>query len=321
MSRVLVTGGSGFIGTNLVESLRGAGHELCNLDIRAPGCEAHRPLWRNVDITDAGALCAAVVEFQPQFIHHLAARTDMHGTTLSDYSANTDGVDNMIKAAASCPSLQRIVFASSRLVCRIGYHPKSPTDYQPSTLYGESKVIGEQRVRSAGMSCEWTIVRPTSIWGPWFGVPYRDFFDMVRHGRYIHPKGARIQKSFGFVGNTVHQLDRLMQAPAAAIRSQLFYIADYEPIEVRAWGEMIREAFGVRPIRDVPQGLLRGIARVGDGLAMLGWKDVPLTSFRLENLLTPMIYDMAPLQAVCGPLPFSVAQGVALTVDWMKRTR
>jgi len=321
MSRIIVTGGSGFIGTNLIEALRQGGHELLNLDRQAPRCEAHRGLWQAVDITDAAALTAAVSAFRPQFIYHLAARTDMHGTALSEYGANIGGVDNMIAAAAACESLQRIIFASSRMVCRIGYQPQSSTDYQPSTPYGESKVVGEQHVRAAALRCEWTLARPTSIWGPWFGVPYRDFFDAVRHGRYIHPKGARIRKSFGYVGNTVHQLQQLMAAPAAAIQGQTFYLADYEPIEVRAWGETIRQAFGARPIHDVPLSLLRTLARIGDGLSRVGWKNVPLTSFRLDNLLTQMLYDTAPLQAVCGPLPYTVEQGVARTVEWMRQGR
>jgi hypothetical protein len=56
------------------------------------------------------------------------------------------------------------------------------------------------------------MVRPTSIWGPWFEIPYRTFFDATARGRYLHPRGRKVRKSFGYVGNTVYQLDRLMFA-------------------------------------------------------------------------------------------------------------
>lgn len=319
MSNILITGGSGFIGTNLIDSLTGSGHEIANLDIKAPSVAAHQPWWRRVDILDRAALTQAVEAFQPDYIIHLAARTDMHGATLSDYRANTDGVANLLAATAAASSLKRVLFASSRLVCQIGYQPKSDTDYLATTAYGESKVIGEKLVREAGQHAyEWAIVRPTSIWGPWFHVPYRNFFDAVSKGRYVHPKGRRIHKSFGFVGNSVFQLRQLLQAPAASIHERMFYLADYEPIEVLSWGELIRDSFKAPPLREVPMGIMQTLARVGDGLSALGWKDVPITSFRLDNLLTEMLHDTDALQAVCGPLPFTAAAGVPITTSWMQ---
>lgn len=322
MSTIIVTGGSGFIGTNLIQSLLRDGHEVLNLDLRPPACATHGALWKRVDITDRAELIAHFTAFQPEYVYHLAARTDMHGSAVSEYLANTSGTANLIVAAAAVSGrLRRVIFASSRMVCPIGYQPGSPLDYRPPNPYGESKVIGEQMVRAASLACEWVLVRPTSIWGPWFSVPYRDFFDAVSRGRYVHPRGQRIRKSFGFVGNTVFQLRRLMQAPAEAVHGQTFYLADFEPIEVLEWGGVIARAFGVPAIREVPLHLLRIAARAGDLMQALGWKDAPLTSFRLDNLLTQMLYDTGSLEAVCGPLPYRVEDAVPLTVAWMRADR
>ena len=318
MSRVIITGGSGFIGTNLVSLLQQLGHEVFNLDIKPPAPAADRVRWRQVDICNRSELNAAVAEIAPQSIVHLAARTDLNGSTLADYGANTAGVQNMIDAAANA-SVGRVLFASSRLVCRIGYQPQTPLDFQPTTPYGESKVAGEKLVRAAvGVPFEWAIVRPTSIWGPWFHIPYRNFFDAVRDGRYMHPRGVRVRKSFGYVGNTVHQLFQLLQAPREAVHGQMFYLADYEPIEVLDWGQRVQKAFGATPIRQVPISALRVAAGVGDGLSWLGWKNVPLTSFRLDNLVTEMLHDTGSLREVCGVLPFDIDTGVDATVGWMR---
>ena len=321
MNKVIVTGGSGFIGANLVELLQRTGYEVFNLDIKAPALVAHRAQWRKVDICDRAALLAAVAEIAPEIVVHMAARTDLNGASVADYRANTEGVQNMIDAA-SIESVRRVLFASSRLVCRIGYQPTSPLDFKPTTPYGESKVVGEQLVRAARAApFEWAIVRPTSIWGPWFHIPYRNFFDAVRDGHYLHPRGVRVRKSFGYVGNTVHQLLQLMQAPRDAVQGQMFYLADYEPIEVLDWGQRVQKAFGATPIRQVPLAALRLAAEVGDGLSWLGWKTVPLTSFRLDNLVTEMLHDTVGLREVCGPLPFDVDAGVERTVDWMRAER
>lgn len=318
MSRIVVTGGSGFIGVNLVHALLRAGHEVTNLDLKPPPAAELASHWRQTDILDADALAQAMRRARPDAVVHLAARTDLDGATVADYRANTDGVRNLIAAAAAA-STGRVLFASSRLVCRIGYQPSSPVDYLPTTPYGESKVMGEQLVRAIqGQPFEWTIVRPTSIWGPWFHVPYRNFFDAIRHGRYVHPKGLRVHKSFGYVGNSVHQLQGLLAAPAAAVDGRMFYLADYEPIEVLSWGGKVRAAFGAAPIRELPIAALRALARAGDLCSTLGWRSVPLTSFRLDNLVTEMLHDTAELRAICGELPFDLDSGVERTVAWMQ---
>ena len=319
--RIVVTGGSGFIGANLVDLLGRSGHEVFNLDIKPPATATGHARWRKVDICNRAALVSVLGDAAPEIVIHLAARTDLNGSSESDYRANTEGVRNVIEAAATA-SVKRVLFASSRLVCRIGYQPQSAIDFCATTPYGRSKVAGEELVRAAvEVPFEWIIVRPTSIWGPGFHIPYRNFFDAVRDGRYLHPRGVRVFKSFGYVGNTVHQLLQLTHAPADAVGGQMFYLADYEPIEVLDWGQRVRAAFGAGPIRQVPLSALRLAAGAGDGLAWLGWKNVPLTNFRLDNLVTEMLHDTTSLRDVCGALPFSLDEGVARTVAWMRADR
>ena len=318
--RILITGGSGFIGTNLVELFASRGDEVLNLDIAAPRNSAHHSFWQRGDLLDGVGLRSLVRDFAPEVIFHMAARTDLDGRSVNDYAANTVGVENLIAAVEGATSLRRLIFASSRLVCRIGYAPRDEFDYCPTTAYGESKVIGERLVRDAlsRLPCPALIVRPTSIWGPWFDVPYKTFFLTIAHGRYVHPGSARILKSFGFIGNTIHELVRLMDAPADAVAGKTFYLADYPPIDVAVMANTIQRALGVKPIKTVPIGVLRPAAWVGDSLKALGWRNPPLTSFRLDNLLTPMVHDLEPLRAVVGTLPHSMEEGVRMTVDWLQ---
>lgn len=318
--KVLVTGGSGFIGTNLVHHLTGLGYSVQSLDIAPPRNPHHAALWRHIDVCARGSLMHAVREFNPDVLFHLAARTDLDGAAITDYPANVAGVTNLIEAARATPSLQRVVFASSRLVCKIGYQPTHNADYCPTTSYGQSKVEGERLVRAgcAGAGFSWVILRPTSIWGPWFDVPYKLFFLSVAKGRYVHPKSVKVLKSFGFVGNTVHQLELAGRAAAGKVHGKTMYLADYPPIEVSALATEVQRATGARPVRAVPLSILRAMAWAGDAAKAMGMRNPPLTSFRLDNLLTPMVHDMAPLEQLCGPLPHSTSAGVAATVAWMR---
>jgi nucleoside-diphosphate-sugar epimerase len=320
---VLVTGGSGFIGSNLVAGLQASGHEVLNLDIVAPRNPALASSWQRVDLRDARALHEAIARFEPSVVHHLGARTDLDGATVGDYEANTAGVRNLVASLADVPSVERVLFASSRLVCRIGYAPTSDTDYCPTTPYGASKVEGERIVRAACADARytWAIVRPTSIWGPWFDVPYRIFFDAVARGRYVHPRGLAVPKSFGFVGNSVHALRTLAQAEPERIAGRMFYLADYPAIEVGEMASCIAAEAAAAPVRQVPMALLQGLATIGDAAKALGWREPPLTRFRLANLITPMLHDLEPLRAVVGDLPYTMPDGVRATVGWMREHR
>lgn len=318
--RLIVTGGSGFIGTNLVDHFVANGDQVLNIDILPPRNDAQKGYWRKIDLLDADALKEAVRDFQPEVILHMAARTDLDGRTIDDYAANTGGVENLVAAVEGMTSLRRLIFASSRLVCRIGYLPKDEFDCCPTTPYGESKVIGEKLVRDAisRLPCPALIVRPTSIWGPWFDVPYKNFFLAIARGQYVHPGTRQVLKSFGFIGNTIHELGRLMSAPAGDVAGKTFYLADYPPIDVAVFANSIQRCLGVKSVKTVPVGVLRPAAWIGDLLKMFGWSNPPLTSFRLDNLLTPMVHDLEPLRAVVGALPYSMEEGVRITVDWLR---
>jgi nucleoside-diphosphate-sugar epimerase len=317
--RVLVTGGSGFIGTNLVQHYTSLGCEVLNIDCVPPRNPQQASVWRALDILEPEALQELTHAFQPDFIFHMAARTDLDGNGIADYRANTQGVSNMIEAARGVRSLRGIVFASSMLVCELGYRPKDELDVRPTTAYGHSKAQGESIVRSeAGDSMPWVIARPTSIWGPWFDVPYRNFFNAVAAGWYWHPRGARVRRSYGFVYNAVFILDRLARACAGGGGHRTYYVADYEPVELRRWAEAIRLALDAPRVREVPLPILGALARAGDLLKLVGYRHPPLSSFRLRNLLTEAVYDLEPTRAVCGALPYATEEAIAITADWMR---
>jgi len=322
MTRSLVTGGSGFIGTNLVQHLIAQGHTVQSLDTAEPRNPAHRGLWVKGDLLDREGLEGALQRFRPDHVHHLGARTDLEGASIADYAANTAGVANLIAAIESVGTVERVIFASSRLVCKIGYQPQSDIDCCPTTAYGRSKVEGERIVRAqcAKAGFTWVILRPTSIWGPWFDVPYKTFFLSVARGRYVHPAGQRIEKSFGYVGNTVRQLLRVAEVDPGRVNAKTFYLADYPPIDVAEFAASIQRASGARTVRHLPLAVLRAMAKVGDVLKSFGVAAPPITTFRLDNLLTPMVHDLRTLEELCGPLPAGLDAGVEETVKWLRST-
>lgn len=317
--RLLITGGSGFIGTNAVDICLARGIETASFDLRAPRDPRHRCLWRQVDLCDGSALAQAMVEYAPTHVLHLGAATGMDVSDPCLFDANVVGITNLIEAARRT-SIQHVLFTSSLLVCRNGYIPSSDTDYCPPNLYGESKVQGERIVRSSpDLPFVWTIVRPTSIWGPWFEHSYHAFFKAVARGLYVHPGRALIVKPISFVGNTVHMMLSVFAAQKDQVNRRTLYLADYPPRSVRDWANAIQRAVGSRPILTAPLPLLRLAALGGDVLRMMGSRDPPLSSFRVRNMLTGGHYPTEPIQALAGTLPYSLEDGVGETVAWLRR--
>ena len=100
MNKYLVTGGSGFIGTNVVDTFLKQGIGVLNLDKSKPIKEQHLPYWKQVDILDYTNLEAEILKFDPDVILHLAAVTDLNGKNLDYYNANIKGTQNIVDIAA-----------------------------------------------------------------------------------------------------------------------------------------------------------------------------------------------------------------------------
>ena len=288
-----------------------------NVDIAPPKKREHENAWTKVDILDDRQLIRTFGEFQPEVVFHLAARADLaERRSLSSYAANVEGVRNVVNAVTAAGSVRRSVFASSRLVFDLGYVPQHERDYHPSTLYGQSKALGEEIVRTAAPTLGiWIIVRPTGIWGPWFGSPYRDLFRAIRRGLYVHPGRRQVRKSYGYVENTVRQMMQLLVAPEAAVHEKTFWLAD-DPVVVREWTDLIADELNAPRIRTLPVALLRTLGRFGDVIQAAGVGQAPLTSFRVNNMVTDMFYETGESKSLLGPPSVSLAEGVRRTVDW-----
>jgi nucleoside-diphosphate-sugar epimerase len=114
------------------------------------------------------------------------------------------------------------------------------------------------------------------------------------------------------------------QLDAHRVHGRMFYLADYEPVDVREWAGMIARAFGAgkthtSKTHEAPLSLLRTLAACGDWGKRLGVRNPPLTSTRLNNLLTSAVFDLSAIRSLCGESPYTLEAGVRITVEWMRR--
>ncbi len=315
--RIIITGGSGFIGTSAMDYLIDNKISCMNIDFLPPKKDTHRRYWVNVDCCDYSEFKKSISHFNPTHILHLAADLGMEHKNFDNLQCNIKGIENLIESVKNIDSIQRIIFTSSLLVCKNGYIPENDTDYCPPNLYGESKVIGEKMVRSANLTCQWAIVRPTSIWGPWFDYSYKAFFKTIDKNRYMHIGNNEFQKPASFVGNTVHMLMKILLEDDPKINKSTYYLADYPWYSTKKWANTIQKTLDSKSIKTAPLWILRIISFVGDLLKIIFKFDPPLTSFRLNNMLTGGAYPIDNTKGIVGELPYNLNQSVYLTAKWM----
>jgi GlcNAc-P-P-Und epimerase len=314
--RILVTGGSGFIGTNLLLRLESEPADVLNLDIKAPNVAALRASWRSCDITDAAATHKAIVDFAPHYVIHLAGRTDMLGKSVSEYDANPVGSRNVIHGCLAAGSVERFIHTSSQFVCGPGPLPENDVDFRPHTLYGESKAMAERELRALDPSFIWSIIRPTNVWGAFHPRYPQEFWRVLRRGLYLHPGGRQVIRSYAYVGNVVEQALALLGAIPDSVHRHVFYVGD-PPKELLEWVDGFAVALTGRHVRKVPVAILHSIALLGDIVeSILG--RAPLTRSRLRSMTQDYVTPMEPTYALLGPPRFSFDEGVAATTAWLR---
>jgi nucleoside-diphosphate-sugar epimerase len=231
--RYLVTGGAGFIGSNIVDELVKRGQEVVVLDDLSAGKEANLAAARDKialhigTITDLAAVQSACKGVQ--YVIHLAARTSVPRSVLNPLETNhvnIDGTLNVLVAARDA-QVRRFVFAASSSA--YGETPTLPKvetmPAQPISPYGVTKFVGEMYAQVFGRvyGLENACIRYFNVFGPrqdpssqYSGVLSR-FMLAVIEGQVpvIYGDGEQ-SRDFTYVENVVDETLRACEAPRAS---------------------------------------------------------------------------------------------------------
>ena len=289
---ILVTGGCGFIGSNLVRRLAGRGGRVRILDDLSVGTRDNLPPSPDVelvvgDIRDAAVVARAVDGVEA--IVHLAASTGVPDSVrdpTTDFDTNVLGTFHLLRAGVAA-SVRRFVFASSNAA--VGEHPP-PVDERclprPISPYGAGKLAGEGYCAAFAAAYGLTafVLRFSNVYGPYSTHKTSVVARFIREGLEkdavtVYGDG-RQTRDFLYVEDLCSAVDGALRATGSG---DVFQIASGTETTVLRLVELVREVSGrdfkivFAPAR--PGDIARNVSDIGKATRLLGYRP----TVRLED--------------------------------------
>lgn len=261
MSKILVTGGAGFIGSHVGEELIRRGHVVTVLDDLSGGFVdnvvegAH---FVEGSINDVALIDSLFARERFEYVYHLAAYAAeglSHFIKRFNYNNNLIGSVNLINAAIN-HDVKCFVFTSSIAV--YGASPQLPmteeTPPHPEDPYGIAKLAVEQELRVCRemFDLNYIIFRPHNVYGERqnIGDKYRNvvgiFMNQILQGKPMTIFGDGAQtRAFSYIGDVAPILADAIAVPAAY--NQVFNVGADQPYTVNELAQRVAAAMGVAP--------------------------------------------------------------------------
>jgi nucleoside-diphosphate-sugar epimerase len=317
MSRVLVTGASGFVGRSLCRALTAEGHAVTAL-VRQPGsCRAGVREWVHDSGNFEDVSAAWPQDLQPDCVVHLAARAHvMHDTAADPETAfrliNVAGTMNVVEAAQR-RGARRFVFVSS-VKAQAEIDPGRPLREDdppcPQDAYGRSKAEAEQSLARYGAETgmEIVVVRPPLVYGAEVRANFLRLMDGIAKGVPLPLGVIEARRSVVYVENLADALMHCAIDPRAA--GGCFNVADDTSLTVAELARTLGRLLG-KPARlvPVPASWLYVAGRLTGRLP------------EVERLIGSLRLDTSHIRNELGwQPPYSTDDGLAATARWYRST-
>jgi 3beta-hydroxy-delta5-steroid dehydrogenase/steroid delta-isomerase len=333
LGTVLVTGGSGFVGKNFVQTLLDKGFKVKSFDLVASDLE-----HENLEIVVGNICDEAIVEKACEgvdTIFHTAAIICLKGGRAvtkeyrdQSYAINVEGTKSLLRHLQKAGG-KRFVYTASNSVIIGGKPIQNGTEDTPYTnrfndLYTETKVVAEKWVleqdgKEGVHTCS---IRPSGIWGAGDQTVFAQYFQQVIAGLLIAriPLGSpKLDNSY--VHNLIHgqilAAQHLFDGGSAC--GQAYFINDGDPINMIDFSEPVLEACGFKmPKMKFPGAIVKGFLSIWQELHFkFGLPEPPLAPLAIDRVCLDNYFSIDKARRDLGYEPlFTTQQGIEASIPY-----
>lgn len=326
MTRVLVTGGGGFLGKAIVRQLVPRGFEVTSFSRQSHVALAPLGVRQIMgDLRDPAALQAACRGME--IVFHVAAKAGVWGRRPRDfYHINYHGTLNVIDACQRA-GVGRLIYTSSPSVVfngkdMAGVDESCPYPERHHAPYPASKALAEQAVMAAGKTALATLsLRPHLIWGPEDNHLTPRILARARQLRIVGSGENRVDTTYVDNAADAHLLaaDALAQTPS--LSGSVYFISQGEPIVLWDMVNAILRAGGLPPVTrkiSYPAAWCLGCLLEATHKLLRLKAEPRMTRFVANELSTSHWFDISAARSQLGYIPrVSTSEGLRRLSLWL----
>jgi len=315
MSRILITGGSGFVGQALCPRLIEAGHHV-TISTRN---KTHTPITDALEYCQVGSLGPDTDWTEAlsgiDLVIHLAARVHIMNDTASDpetefQKTNSEATRNLAEQAAKV-GVKQFIFLST---IKVNGEETDITSFKstdipyPADAYGRSKHDAERHLKAISEESElnYTIFRPPLMYGPDVRGNFLSLLKLCDKSLPLPFENIENNRSLLFVGNLAEAI--LQSISATAAQNATFLISDGDDLSTPDLVRHLAQALG-KPARLFP--FPTGLIRLAAGLiGKSGAVNRLFGSLQVDNSAICQALDWTP--------PYNMVQSFKQTADWYR---
>ena len=317
---ILITGGTGFIGSHLVDALISKGEDVRLLVRKTTNVEEFENSNIDIfhgDITDKNTLKKITKDVD--IIYHLAGKVGEWGALDSEFiEININGTKNILNASLE-NNVNHFIFCSTPGVLGLTGYPEAKEDlpYNPRGIYEKTKCEAEKLVMRfhEEMGLPMTIVRPDFVYGPgdmrrlklYKAIKNNFFFMIGDGGSFLHPT---------FISDIIYGFE-LVRNNRKAI-GEIYNIAGSKPITVREYFETIAHVLEVNISKfNIPKVFAVNAAYILENISKITKKEPIISQSKIDFLTINHGSDISKIRTQLGYNPkVEFIDGIKRTIDW-----
>jgi len=326
--KIMVTGGTGFIGSHIVDALERhfppsnislIVRDLTKANMRS---KAGLSLFQG-DITIPNSLYHAMNDFHPDVIIHVAALADDWAPLSRLMEVNAQGTKNVIDAMVQSNSAHYLIHISSSGVYprKTSVHLTEDTPYGPYGNYHKSKVVAEKIVKDAieKKLIEATIIRPPNVMG------IRDFTHMAKMCQVIKKRKFPMIRNGQALQTWVAARD-LARAVILVIDQQgkaigqIYNIKSFEITVKELYDQIAAKLNILEPPKSYPYFLAYIVGFISEIIGKIKRKPSTLNRYRIIKFGKNRLFDDSKIRSDLGYQSEASAEGtITTTVEWLQK--